>query len=100
MRQYAELTHSGYTYRPTDWSPFDPPSQAESAVLVDLIYERRYELVKEFERKPSIFGIAFGPQSLGGRTWLLEHTGSYGIRVYKKRLPQTESNVQERSVTN
>ena len=100
MRQYAELTRSGYTYRSTDWSPFEPPIQAEAAVLVDLVYEQRYELMKEFERKPSILGITFGPQSLSGRTWLLEHTGSYGIRVYKKRLTKAETNPRERSVTN
>jgi hypothetical protein len=88
IRQYAELTRSGHTYRPADWSPFEPPSQAESTVLVDLIYEQQYELVKEFEQRPSIFGITFGPQFLSGRTWLLEHTGSYGIRVYKKRVTQ------------
>jgi len=90
MRQYAELTRSGYMYKYTDWSPLPPPTSAEAELLVDVIYEQHYELVKEFERKPSILGISFGPQFLSGRTWLLEHTGSYGIRLYKKRAPLTE----------
>lgn len=88
MRQYADLTRSGYIYRPEDWSPFPPPMSDEVAILVDVIDEQQYELVKEFERKPSVFGITFPPQSLSGRTWLLEHTGPYGMRFYKKRVSQ------------
>jgi hypothetical protein len=100
MRQYADLTRSGYIYRPEDWSPFPPPMPDEVAVLVDLIDEQQYELVKEFEQKPSIFGIAFGPQSLTGRTWLLEHTGPYGMRFYKKRVAQNEATLHQRSSSN
>jgi hypothetical protein len=100
MKQYANLTRSGYTYRSEDWTPFSPPIPGEAAVLVDLIDEQRYELVKEFERKPSIFGITFGPQSLSGQTWLLEHTGPYGIRLYKKRLALDEATLDQRAATN
>ena len=53
---------------------------------------------KEFEGRPSIFGLTFGLQSLSGRTWFLEHTGSYGIRVYKLRsdMPGNLQSLTER----
>lgn len=91
MRQYADLTRSGYNYRAEDWSPFPPPMPNEVAVLMNVVDEDQYELVKEIERRPSIFGITFGSQSLSGRTWLLEHTGSYGMRLYRKRVSQTDA---------
>ncbi|WP_447986176.1 ArnT family glycosyltransferase [Nitrospira sp. Nam74] len=99
MKQYADLTSLGYTYRPEDWTPFAPPIQAEATVLMDLVSEQQYELVKEFEQKPTILGVSFSPQSLGGRTWLLEHTGPYGIRVYKKRQLRDEASLYQRSDT-
>jgi len=58
---------------------------------MNVVDEEQYELVKEIQRQPSTFGITFGTQSLSGRTWLLEHTGSYGMRLYRKRVSQAEA---------
>ena len=98
MKQYADLSRSGYVYSSKDWSPSSPPTAAEERILLDLIDERHYEMVKEFEGRPSIFGLTFGLQSLSGRTWFLEHTGSYGIRVYKLRsdMPGNLQSLTER----
>lgn len=85
VKQSEELSQAGYVYRPEDWSPQLPPSPADAAVLSDIIHQKQYVLVKEFEKTPSLFGIDFGAHSLGRRTWFLEHYGSYGIQVYKNR---------------
>jgi hypothetical protein len=85
IQQYENLSQSGYVYRPEDWSPQLPPSQAEAAVLFDVIHQRQYQLVKEFEKGPSLFSIDFGVHTFGRRTWFLEHAGAYGIQIYKKR---------------
>jgi hypothetical protein len=85
VKQYDDLSNSGYVYRPDDWSPQLPPTPAEAAVLLDIIHQRQYQLVQEFENTPLISGLKFPSQALGGRTWFLEHTGAYGIQIYKKR---------------
>jgi hypothetical protein len=85
MKQYVDLTESGYIYRLEDWFPQLPPAPAEGAVLLDIIHQQKYQMVQEFEKVPSIFGITFGPQWFGGRTWFREHAGAYGIQIYRKR---------------
>jgi|GEM_PF-6687734 len=85
VKQYADLTKAGYVYRSEDWSPQLPPAPAERAVLFDMIEQNQYELIREFEKVPSIFGVRFGPQWFGGRTWFREHAGAYGIQIYRKR---------------
>jgi len=85
MKQYSDLSSAGYRYKPEDWSPSSPPTATEERILLDLVNERHYEMVKEFEGRPTIWGFTFGLQSLSGRTWFLEHTGSYGIQVYRLR---------------
>lgn len=85
MKQYADLTKAGYVYRSEDWSPQLPPAPAEGAVLLDIIHQKQYQLVQEFEKVPSIFGMTFGRPGFGGRTWLREHAGAYGIQIYRKR---------------
>lgn len=85
IKQYAALTKSGYVYRPEDWSPQLPPAPAEEAVLLDSISQKQYELVQKFEKSPSIFGMTFGSQGFGGRTWFREHGGAYGIQIFRKR---------------
>jgi len=86
LKQYEDLSNSGYVYRPEDWSPQLPPSPAEAAVLSDVMRQRQYELIKEFEKVPSLFDIDFSAHALGRRTWFLEHVGTYGIQIYKKRI--------------
>ena len=85
VKQYADLSESGYVYRTDDWFPQLPPPPAERAVLLLSISQKQYQLVQEFEKVPSIFGITFGPQGFGGRTWFREHAGAYGIQIYRKR---------------
>jgi hypothetical protein len=99
MQQYADLTGAGYVYRREDWSPLPPPAPGETEILVDLLNEQHYELIAEFERHPSIFGLTFAPQALSGKTWLLEHTGSYGIQVYRKRAEPEQVKLGSVSVT-
>ena len=100
VRQYDELSQSGYMYRPEDWSPQLPPTSAEAAVLLDIIHQRQYQLVQEFENTPFVPGLKFPSQALGGQTWFLEHTGSYGIQIYKKRAEYQPVVIgQERSKT-
>jgi Dolichyl-phosphate-mannose-protein mannosyltransferase len=92
VRQYADLTKSGYIYRVEDWSPQLPPSPAEKAVLLGMIEQNQYKLIQEFQKVPSIFGVRFGLQGFGGRTWFLEHAGAYGIQIYRKTIsPNTHS---------
>jgi hypothetical protein len=86
VKQYADLTRSGYVYRTDDWLPELPPPPVEQAVLLESISQGQYELVQQFEKVPSVFGITFAPRGLlGGRTWFREHAGDYGIQVYRKR---------------
>ena len=85
VKQYADLSESGYVYRTDDWFPQLPPPPAERAVLLLSISQKQYQLVQEFEKVPSIFGITFGPQGFGRRTWFREHAGAYGIQIYRKR---------------
>jgi len=85
MKQYDDLSQAGYVYRPEDWSPLPPPTFDELAVLLDIIHQKEYALVKEFKKRPTLFGIDFGTHSVGRKTWFLEHVGGYGIQVYRKR---------------
>jgi len=86
MKQYSELAQSGYIYTARDWSPLPAPDAGEKALIMDLINQDTYELIEEFYKVPSLLGIEFGSQALGGRTWFLEHLGaSYGILIYRKR---------------
>lgn len=84
-KQYVELTQAGYSFKPEDWSPQLPPSPEEKMVFIDLIHQKHYQLVAEFEKTPGILGVTFPSQTLTGRTWFLEHEGPYGIQIYKKR---------------
>jgi hypothetical protein len=94
LKQYDDLSNSGYVYRPEDWSPQLPPTPAEAAVLFDVMHQRQYELIKEFEKVPSLFGIDFSAHALGRRTWFLEHVGTYGIQIYKKRGLKTAYSIR------
>lgn len=85
MRQYADLRANGYIYTVEDWAPLPPPAPGEAEVLLDLIRQSHYDLLVEIERRPTILGWTFLDQAFTGKTWLLEHTGSYGIQVYRKR---------------
>jgi len=85
VKQYDDLSQSDYVYRPEDWSPQLPPAPAEAAVLLDMIHQKQYQLIKEVEKSPSLFGIDFSTHSFGRRTWFLEHAGAYGIQIYRKR---------------
>lgn len=85
IKQYASLTRSGYVYTEKDWSPHGPPTSNELKVFMDLLNEGSYELIKEFEVRPTLGQLNFGPQALTGETWFLEHAGPYGMRIYRKR---------------
>ena len=87
--QYEALNGSGYNYTADDWFPQLPPGGQEIELLLDLIHERNYSLVKIFEDFPSFAGITFGSEVFGGKTWQLEHAGPYGLRVYKRKNPVT-----------
>jgi hypothetical protein len=93
VRQYAILTQSGYVYQAEDWSPHRPPAPDEMAVFLDLVNEDSYELVKEFEEKPSFGKLNFDAEALTGKTWFREHAGPYGIRIYRKRSASQHSSL-------
>lgn len=83
--QLEVLTETGYKYTANDWFPQLPPPPEDIDVLVELIHEKRYSLVKTFEVFPSFAGITFTSEVFGGKTWQLEHAGPYGIRIYKRK---------------
>lgn len=85
MSQYIALTDGGYQYHQNDWLPQYPPPSRELTALADVIHQKQYMLVKEFEKTPEIWGLSFGPQRFGGPTWFREHAGAYGIQIYQKR---------------
>jgi hypothetical protein len=85
VKQYDELSKAGYIYKEQDWWPQLPPSITEAAVLRGLVNQNPYQMVHEIEKVPEIFGLRFRPQSLGRKTWLMEHAGAYGIQIYKNR---------------
>lgn len=93
--QYEALHGSGYNYTADDWFPQLPPAQEEIEVLLGLIHEEGYSLVKSFEEFPSFAGITFGSEVFGGKTWLLEHAGPYGLRIYKRKKAE-DSRVSSR----
>jgi hypothetical protein len=87
--QYINLSQTGYQYSPQDWYPQPPPSPSELTVLTDIIRQKDYVLVQEFEVRPRFLNWEFVRQTFGGRTWFLEHMGNYGIQIYKNRTLQT-----------
>jgi hypothetical protein len=85
--QYLEGIQKGYSYTANDWFPSDP-TPADLAPLVRIVREEGYVLVKEFKKRPVVFGLDVGSHSLTGRTWMAEHASSVGIRIYR-RVPSS-----------
>src|SRR4029453_14813117 len=73
MVQYLESFREGYVYRANDWFP-STPSEGDLKALSRIVRGDGYELIREFRKRPEIFGVEFASHSLGGRTWLVEHT--------------------------
>jgi len=47
-------------------------------------------LIKEYEKFPTLGGLAFNDHRLGRRTWFREHAAAYGIQIYQKRRKASE----------
>lgn len=58
--------------------------------VVSRIVRDVLHFVKEFVKRPSIFGVAVRSGSLTGRTRMGEHGAATGIRIYR-RDPQSKS---------
>jgi 4-amino-4-deoxy-L-arabinose transferase-like glycosyltransferase len=83
VRQYIELTGSGYAYTTADWG-LTQPTAKDLAVLSRIVREDGYALVKQFAKRPTILGVDVGSASLTGPTWMLEHNRAAGIRIYRR----------------
>ena len=80
---YLQGAKKGYTYTAMDWFA-SAPTPADLRVLSRIVREDGYVLVKEFTKRPVVFGMTLGSDSLTGRTWLAEHNAASGIRVYRR----------------
>lgn len=83
MVHYLESFREGYVYRANDWFP-STPSAEDLQALSRVVRGDGYVLVREFRKRPEIFGVEFASHSLRGRTWLVEHTPACGLRVYRR----------------
>ena len=81
--QYMQATRDGYSYTANDWFP-STPSPQDLETLTRLVAGDDYELVREFRRRPAIWGIDLESDSLAGPTWLVEHSPPSGLRVYRR----------------
>jgi hypothetical protein len=82
IRQYEAAARDGYTYSAEDWWP-STPSAMDLAVLSRIVEGDEYVVIKEFRKRPALFGRNVRSDSLSGRTWYVEH-GAGGIRVYRR----------------
>jgi len=89
VHQYLELTSKGYVYTAADWG-LTRPSTKDLAAISSIVREDGYTLIKEFVKRPHVFGIDVPSASLTGRTWMVEHSAAAGIRIYR-RAPHSKS---------
>ena len=85
MLQNLRGLQEGYVYTASDWFPSAPTAE-DLTVLAHIVGEDEYVLVKEFRKRPVLFGVEIGSHSLSGRTWYAEHNAASGIRVYRRIL--------------
>jgi hypothetical protein len=85
VSQYSELAREGINYTDHDWFPYPAPDHKDVAMLVELVAQTEYNLVREFEKGPSFLGLSFSDQNFGRRTWFIQHTGPYAIQIYRRR---------------
>jgi len=90
VRQYDRLTRAGYAYRQEDWTPEPQPPPDELDALTKIVNQEQYVLIKEYEKFPTLGGLAFNDHRLGRRTWFREHAAAYGIQIYQKRRKASE----------
>lgn len=80
---YLEGREKGYVYNEGDWFPSRPTS-ADLDALSRIVREEGYILVEEFRKRPVVFAMELGSDSLTGRTWLAEHSHNIGVRIYRR----------------
>ena len=85
VSQYSELAREGITYTDHDWFPYPAPDQKDVIMLVGLVAQTEYNLIREFEKGPSFLGLSFSDQNFGRQTWFIQHTGPYAIQIYRRR---------------
>lgn len=81
--QYLDGLEKGYTYTADDWF-VSTPTATDLDILSRIVREEGYLFVKEFRKRPVIFGMELGSDALTGRTWNAEHSSAIGIRIYRR----------------
>jgi Dolichyl-phosphate-mannose-protein mannosyltransferase len=83
VQQYLEGLQQGYRYTEADWDIYRP-SPEDLAVLSRIVREEGYVLLADFRKRPEVLGFELPSNSLTGRTWMIEHHVSSGLRVYRR----------------